>query len=114
MEGADDAVLAAAHSQAQALAHAPHDHLGAVPLGQELPPDLLQVLGRFAWLPLAPVFGLGPVPDRLAPRDGAGGFVEEGVAEGHGALLLDCRLELVQQAALAVHVEHRGLAPDAE
>eukprot|EP00439_Symbiodinium_sp_Y106_P000132 s16162_g1.t1 len=24
------------------------------------------------------------------------------------------RLELVQQAALAVHVEHRGLAPDAE
>ena len=47
VEGADDAVLAAAHSQAQAppLAHAPHDHLGAVPLGQELPPDLLQVLG---------------------------------------------------------------------
>ena len=43
VEGADDAVLAAAHSQAQAppLAHAPHDHLGAVPLGQELPPDLL-------------------------------------------------------------------------
>ena len=139
VEGADDAVLAAAHSQAQAppLAHAPHDHLGAVPLGQELPPDLLQVLGvevaaadlalplppvlelrRFACLPLAPVFGLGPVPDRLAPRDGAGGFVEEGVAvparEGHGALLLDRRLELVQQAALAVHVEHRGLAPDAE
>ena len=88
VEGADDAVLAAAHSQAQAppLAHAPHDHLGAVPLGQELPPDLLQVLGvevaaadlalplppvlelrRFACLPLAPVFGLGPVPDRLAP-----------------------------------------------
>ena len=123
VEGADDAVLAAAHSQAQAppLAHAPHDHLGAVPLGQELPPDLLQVLGvevaaadlalpipsvlelrRFACLPLAPVFGLGPVPDRLAPRDGAGGFVEEGVAvparEGHGPLLLDRRLELVQQA----------------
>ena len=139
VEGADDAVLAAAHSQAQAppLAHAPHDHLGAVPLSQELPPDLLQVLGvevtaadlalplppvlelrRFAWLPLAPVFGVGPVPDRLAPRDGAGGFVEEGVAvparEGHGPLLLDRRLELVQQAALAVHVEHRGLAPDAE
>ena len=47
VEGADDAVLAAAHSQAQAppLAHAPHDHLGAAPLGQELPPDLLQVLG---------------------------------------------------------------------
>ena len=64
------------------------------------------------------MFGLGPVPDRLAPRDGARGFVEEGVAvparEGHGALLLDRRLELVQQAALAVHVEHRGLAPDAE
>ena len=139
VEGADDAVLAAAQFQAQAppLAHAPHDHLGAVPLGQELPPDLLQVLGvevaaadlalplppvlelrRFAWLPLAPVFGLGPVPDRLAPRHGAGGFVEEGVAvparEGHGPLLLDRRLELVQQAALAVHVEHRGLAPDAE
>ena len=130
VEGADDAVLAAAHSQAQAppLAHAPHDHFGAVLLGQELPPDLLQVLGvevaaadlalpllpvlelrRFACLPLAPVFGLGPVPDRLAPRDGARGFVEEGVAvparEGHGALLLDRRLELVQQAALAVHVE---------
>ena len=34
--------------------------------------------------------------------------------EGHGPLLLDRRLELVQQAALAVHVEHRGLAPDAE
>ena len=139
VEGADDAVLAAAHSQAQVppLAHAPHDHLGAVPLGQELPPDLLQVLGvevtavdlafplppvlelrRFACLPLAPVFDVGPVPDRLAPRDGAGGFVEEGVAvparEGHGPLLLDRRLELVQQAALAVHVEHRGLAPDAE
>ena len=47
VEGADDAVLAAAHSQPQAppLAHAPHDHLGAVALGQELPPDLLQVLG---------------------------------------------------------------------
>ena len=139
VEGADDAVLAAAHSQAQAppLAHAPHDRFGAVPLGQELFSDLLQVLGvevaaadlalplppllelrRLAWLLLAPVFGLGPVPDRLAPRDGAGGFVEEGVAvparEGHGPLLLDRRLELVQQAALAVHVEHRGLAPDAE
>ena len=39
---ADDAVLAAAHPQPQAppLAHAPHDHLGAVPLGQELPPDV--------------------------------------------------------------------------
>ena len=139
VEGADDAVLAAAHPQPQAppLAHAPHDHLGAVPLGQELPPDLLQILNvevaagdlalplppvlelrRFAWLPLAPVFGLGPVPDRLALRDRAGGFVEEGVAvparEGHGPLLLHGRLELVQQAALAVHVEHRGLAPDAE
>ena len=106
-----------------------------MPLGQELPPDLLQVfsvektagdlalplppileLGRFAWLPLAPV--PGPLPDRLALRDGAGGFVEEGVAvparEGHGPLLLDGRLVLVQQAALAVHVEHRGLAPKAE
>ena len=28
-----------------------------------------------AWLPLAPVFGLGPVSDRLAPRNGTGGFV---------------------------------------
>ena len=86
-----------------------------MPLGQELPPDLLQVfsvemtagdlalplplppileLGRFAWLPLAPV--PGPLPDRLALRDGAGRFVEEGVAvparEGHGPLLLDGRL----------------------
>ena len=34
--------------------------------------------------------------------------------EGHGPLLLDGRLVLVQQAALAVHVEHRGLAPKAE
>ena len=34
--------------------------------------------------------------------------------EGHGPLLLDRRLVLVQQAALAVHVEHRGLAPEAE
>ena len=61
--------------------------------------------------------GMSP-SQRPAPRDGAGGFVEEGVAvlagEGHGPLLLDHRLELVQQAALAVHVEHRGLAPDAE
>ena len=137
VEGGDDAVLAAPHPQPQAppLAHAPHDHLRAVPLGQELPPDLLQVLGvevaagdlalplppilelgRFARLPLAPV--PGPLPDRLALRDGAGGFVEEGVAvparEGHGPLLLDRRLVLVQQAALAVHVEHRGLAPEAE
>ena len=58
------------------------------------------------------------VPDRIALRDGAGGFVEEGVAvparEGNGPLLLDRRLVLVQQAALAVHVEHRGLAPEAE
>ena len=89
VEGADDAVLAAAHAQPQAppLAHAPHDHLEALPLGQELPPHLLQILGvevaaghlalplppvlelrRFAWLPLAPVFGLGPVPDRHAVR----------------------------------------------
>ena len=137
VEGGDDAVLAAQHPQPQAppLAHASHDHLRAVPLGQELPPDLLQVfsvemtagdlalplppileLGRFAWLPLAPV--PGPLPDRLALPDGAGGFVEEGVAvparEGHGPLLLDGRLVLVQQAALAVHVEHRGLAPKAE
>ena len=131
VEGGDDAVLAAPHPQPQAppLAHASHDHLRAVPLGQELPPDLLQVLGvevaagdlalplppilelgRFARLPLAPV--PGPLPDRLALRDGAGGFVEEGVAvparEGHCPLLLDGRLVLVQQAALAVHVEHRA------
>ena len=137
VEGGDDAVLAAPHPQPQAppLAHASHDHLRAVPLGQELPPDLLQVLGvevaagdlalplppilelgRFARLPLAPV--PGPLADRLALRDGAGGFVEEGVAvparEGHCPLLLDGRLVLVQQAALAVHVEHRGLAPEAE
>ena len=34
VEGVDDAVLAAAHSEPQAppLAHAPHDHFGAVPL----------------------------------------------------------------------------------
>ena len=40
VEGGDDAVLAAPHPQPQAppLAHASHDH-------QELPPDLLQVLG---------------------------------------------------------------------
>ena len=83
-------------------------------LALPLPPIL--ELGRFAGLPLAPV--PGPLPDRLALRDGAGGFVEEGVAvparEGHGPLLLDRRLVLVQQAALAVHVEHRGLAPEAE
>ena len=116
LECGDDAVLAAPHPQPQAppLAHASHDshdHLRAVPLGQELrPAPGLQCTGDLA-LPLRQSLNSGVLPGFLPPRYLArsrstrrcGRICREGVAvparEGHDPLLLDGRLVLVQQAA---------------